>query len=105
MNYQCTFGLGRNGSYLGAVISVASKCPLVILNDEFPSFFGISRLWDPLERWAAERANVIMAYTYLNRGNRYADRVDDDRAIADYTEAIRLKAETLGEELMSHPAA
>jgi hypothetical protein len=60
MNYQCAFGLGRRGSYLGAVISVASRCPLVILNDEFPSFSGASRLWDPLERWAAERASVII---------------------------------------------
>ena len=60
MNYQCAFGLGHIGSYLGAVISVASRCPLVILNDEFPSFSGVSRLWDPLERWAAERANVII---------------------------------------------
>jgi hypothetical protein len=60
MNYQCAFGLGRNGSYLGALISVASRCSLVILNDEFPSFFGVSRLWDPLEHWAAERASVII---------------------------------------------
>jgi len=29
---------------------------------------------------------------YLNRGNRYADRGDDGRAIADYTEAIRLNS-------------
>jgi tetratricopeptide (TPR) repeat protein len=31
---------------------------------------------------------------YLNRGNRYADRGDDDRAIADYTEAIRLNSKS-----------
>src|ERR1700738_4344667 len=37
-NYQCVFGLGQIGSYLGAVISLASRCPLVILNDEFPSY-------------------------------------------------------------------
>ena len=29
---------------------------------------------------------------YLNRGNRYADRGDDARATADYTEAIRLNS-------------
>ena len=58
-NYQCAFGLGQTGSYLGGVISLASRCPLVILNDEFASYFGTSR-WAPLERWAAERANVII---------------------------------------------
>jgi tetratricopeptide (TPR) repeat protein len=31
---------------------------------------------------------------YLYRGNRYADRGDDDRAIADYTEAIRLNSKS-----------
>ena len=59
MNYQCAFGLGQIGSCLGAAISLASRCPLVILNDEFPSYFGFSR-WAPFERWAAERANVII---------------------------------------------
>jgi hypothetical protein len=58
-NYECAFGLGQIGSYLGAVISLTSRCPLVLLNDEFPSFFGRSR-WAPLERWAAKRANVII---------------------------------------------
>jgi glycosyltransferase involved in cell wall biosynthesis len=59
MNYECAFGLGQIGSYLGAVISVASRCPLVLLNDEFPRTFGYSR-WAALERWAARRANVII---------------------------------------------
>src|ERR1700730_13540165 len=61
-NYQCVFGLGQIGSYLGAVISLASRCPLVILNDEFPSYakyFALSR-WAPLERWAAKQASVII---------------------------------------------
>jgi hypothetical protein len=58
-NYECAFGLGRIGSYLGAVISLASRCPLVLLNDEFSSHFGHSQ-WDALERWAAKRANVII---------------------------------------------
>jgi hypothetical protein len=93
-NYQCAFGLGQSGSYLGAVISLASRCPLVLLNDEFPSWYGTTdtvgtigaaaawaRLrklpaaklpglfgkyfgniwWAALERWAAERADVIIA--------------------------------------------
>ena len=58
-NYACAFGLGQIGSYLGAVISLASRCPLVLLNDEFPSHFGHNQ-WDALERWAAKRANVII---------------------------------------------
>ena len=59
MDYECAFGLGQIGSYLGAVISLASRCPLVVLNDEFSSHFGHSQ-WDALERWAARRANVII---------------------------------------------
>jgi hypothetical protein len=39
-NYECAFGLGQTGSYLAAVISHVSRCPLVLLNDEFPSYFG-----------------------------------------------------------------
>jgi hypothetical protein len=58
-NYQCAFGVGQIGSYLAAVISLASRCPLVILNDEFPSYFGFS-WWAPLERWAAKQASVII---------------------------------------------
>src|SRR5260221_2425479 len=58
-NYECAFGLGQIGSYLGAVISLASRCPFVLLNDELPSYFGHGH-WDALERWAAKRANVII---------------------------------------------
>jgi len=58
-NYECAFGLGQIGSYLGAVISLASRCPFVLLNDEFPSTFGSSQ-WSALERWAAQRADVII---------------------------------------------
>jgi glycosyltransferase involved in cell wall biosynthesis len=59
IKYECAFGLGQVGSYLGAVVSLASRCPLVLLNDEFPSHFGRNR-WARLERWAAERASVIL---------------------------------------------
>jgi hypothetical protein len=58
-NYECAFGLGQIGSYLGAIISLASRCPLVLLNDEFPSQFGPSQ-WSALERWAAQRARVVI---------------------------------------------
>jgi glycosyltransferase involved in cell wall biosynthesis len=58
-NYECAFGLGQIGSYASAVISLASRCPLVLLNDEFPGMFGPNQ-WAALERWAAQRANVII---------------------------------------------
>ena len=58
-NYACAFGLGQIGSYLGALISLASRCPLVVLNDELPSAFGHCQ-WPALERWAAQRASVII---------------------------------------------
>src|SRR5262249_48263289 len=58
-NYECAFGLGQIGSYFGAIISLASRFPLFLLNHEFSSHFGNSR-WAPLERWAAKRANVII---------------------------------------------
>jgi glycosyltransferase involved in cell wall biosynthesis len=59
IKYECAFGLGQLGSYLGGVISLVSRCPLVLMNDEFPSHFGRNR-WARLERWAAERASVIL---------------------------------------------
>ena len=58
-DYECAFGLGQIGSYLGAIIALASRCPLVLLNDEFPSQFGPSQ-WSALERWAAQRARVVI---------------------------------------------
>jgi glycosyltransferase involved in cell wall biosynthesis len=58
-SYECAFGLGQIGSYLSAVFSLASRCPLVLLNDEFPSMFKPSQ-WSALERWAAQRAHVII---------------------------------------------
>jgi hypothetical protein len=57
--YECVFGVGQVGSYLGAITSLASRCPLVLLNDEFPSYFG-HRRWAALERWAAHRANALI---------------------------------------------
>jgi glycosyltransferase involved in cell wall biosynthesis len=59
VNYDCAFGLGQIGTYLGAVISRASRCPLVLLNDEFPNHLGRTR-WIALERWASKRASVII---------------------------------------------
>jgi hypothetical protein len=58
-NYASVFGLGQIGSYLGGIVSIASQCPLVVLNDEFPSCWPQSP-WVALERWAAKRASVIV---------------------------------------------
>jgi len=59
MAYSCVFSVGRIGSYLGGIVSAASRCPFVLLNDEFPSMYGQSR-WLALERWGARRADVIV---------------------------------------------
>jgi hypothetical protein len=59
MRYHCVFSVGLIGSYIGGVISAASRCPFVLLNDEFPSMYG-ENSWLSLERWAARRANVIV---------------------------------------------
>src|SRR6266446_2645025 len=77
-NYECAFGLGQIGSYLAAVISLASRCPLVLLNDEFSSHFGHGQ-WDALERWAAKRANAIIVpsadrITHLAKELRLSDQ-------------------------------
>ena len=44
MAYSCVFGVGRIGSYLGGIVSAASRCPFVLLNDEFPSMYEQSSL-------------------------------------------------------------
>jgi hypothetical protein len=59
MTYNCVFSVGLIGSYIGGIISAASRCPFVLLNDEFPSLYGDSR-WLALQRWGARRADVIV---------------------------------------------
>jgi hypothetical protein len=57
------FSVGLIGSYIGGLISTASRCPFVLLNEEFPSFFEALHPysgWLPLERWAARRADAII---------------------------------------------
>src|SRR5262249_52649840 len=39
--------------------AAVSRCPHVLLNDEFPSFWG-QAIWAFLERWSAHRADVII---------------------------------------------
>jgi hypothetical protein len=57
--YACVFSVGQIGSYIGAIISGTSRCPHVLLNDEFPSCWGPS-IWNALERWGARRADLII---------------------------------------------
>jgi hypothetical protein len=39
VTYKYVFVVGLIGSYFGGVISVASRCPFMLLNDEFPSIY------------------------------------------------------------------
>ncbi len=57
--YRCVFTAGQIASYIGALIARASRCPLVCLNDEFPSFWG-NGLLVKLEGWAMRRAQLIV---------------------------------------------
>jgi glycosyltransferase involved in cell wall biosynthesis len=57
--YNCVFSVGQIGSYIGGRISTISRCPYVLLNDEFPSWWGRSR-WVYLECWGARRADAIV---------------------------------------------
>ena len=57
--YDCTFSVGQIGSFIGGLVSAASRCPLVLLNDEFPSCWP-QGIWTKLERWAAMRSSAII---------------------------------------------
>lgn len=63
--YNCVFSVGLLGSYIGGLISTASRCPFVLLNDEFPDMYELIHMngssgWLRLERWAAQRADMII---------------------------------------------
>ena len=60
ISYECVFSVGTIGSYIGGVISTASRCPYVLLADEFPSLWGQDSWWFRLERWGAQRAAAIV---------------------------------------------
>jgi glycosyltransferase involved in cell wall biosynthesis len=57
--YKCVFSVGQIGSYIGSIISTVSRCPHVLLNEEFPSCWGRSR-WADLERRCARLADAIV---------------------------------------------
>ena len=74
--YRCVFSVGQIGSYIGCIISRASRCPYVLLNDEFPSswvFLG-QTIWTALERWGAHHAHVIVIPSE-DRQNRLAEEL------------------------------
>jgi len=65
MRYKSVFSVGLIGSYIGGLVSAVSRCPFVLLNDEFPSMYEQPNMhgysgWLPLERWAARRADAIV---------------------------------------------
>jgi hypothetical protein len=63
VSYASVFSVGHKGSYVGGIISTMSRCPHILLNDEFPSCWGKS-IWTSLERWSAHRADVIIIPSY-----------------------------------------
>ncbi len=59
--YACVLGVGQPGSFAAGLISFASACPLIIINDEFPSCYGPpNAVFSTLERWAARRSDLII---------------------------------------------
>jgi hypothetical protein len=60
ITYKCVFSVGLFGSYIAGVVSTVSRCPFVLLNDEFPSLYFAFPRWVALQRWAARRADVIV---------------------------------------------
>jgi hypothetical protein len=58
--YACAFGVGQPGSSIAGLISFSSSCPLMIINDEFPSACPKSLAFPMLERWAARRCDSII---------------------------------------------
>jgi len=80
IGYKSVFSVGTAGSYIGGIISTASRCPYVLLNDEFPSNIGDQSRWSPLERWGARRADVIVTPS-ADRDTRLREelRLDADK--------------------------
>jgi len=78
VTYKCVFAVGLMGSYYGGVISAASRCPFVLVNDELPSEYNQSpRLI--LQRWAARRADAIV----VPSDDRYAPLIEELRLTGD----------------------
>jgi hypothetical protein len=57
--YRCVFGLGQIGVYVASLLANESDCPLVYLNDEFPSNTPHS-IWADREKHAARAARLFV---------------------------------------------
>jgi hypothetical protein len=94
MHYKCVFSVGLIGSYVGGLVSALSRCPFVLLNDEFPSMYEPPNMygysgWLSLERWAASRADAIIVPS-------------DDRHI-ELRKELRLETDTLFATIRNTP--
>ncbi len=57
--YQAVFGMGQVGTYLAYLVAKVNRCPLIIINDEFPSGLRFSR-WTNLSARAHRAADAII---------------------------------------------
>jgi glycosyltransferase involved in cell wall biosynthesis len=57
--YRAVFGMGQVGTYLAYLVAKVNQCPVIIINDEFPSGFRHSR-WTRLSARAHRAADVII---------------------------------------------
>lgn len=58
--YRCVIGLGQFGGIVGRVMALASRCPLMYLNEELPSAWP-QTLLTRLERRALRRADLLVS--------------------------------------------
>jgi hypothetical protein len=57
--YRCVFGVGQMGAYAAAIVAQRNGCPLVLLNNEFPSQWGAAPLAQA-EATASARATLLV---------------------------------------------
>lgn len=57
--YRCVFGVGQMGAYVAAVIAQRNDCPLVLLNNEFPSQWGATPMAQA-EAAASQQAALLV---------------------------------------------
>jgi hypothetical protein len=58
--YDCVFGLGQVGAYVGNFLAQSSQCPFIYVNDEFPSCWGDDSYWKGYEQSIAQKAALII---------------------------------------------
>ena len=92
-HYHCVFGLGQLGSYVGSLIAKASKCPFILINDEFPSAWSKS-LASKLEQEAAVQAN----YVIVPDNQRFAPLCQELPELSDKPYSMLPNMPLLGEE-------